>query len=57
MFARKRQSSLPTSSSNDDEKSSRLEKDNPHDAEKVTFKQRIKQYGNIFWSSTFDLLV
>lgn len=43
-FTRKRRSPLPTHESPDASDSDKLEKDNPHDDEKVTLKQRIKQY-------------
>jgi hypothetical protein len=43
-FTRKRRSPLPTTENQDGSDSDRMEKDNPHDPEKVTLKQRIKQY-------------
>ena len=43
-FTRKRRSPLPTTENQDGSDSDRMEKDNPHDPEQVTLKQRIKQY-------------
>jgi hypothetical protein len=43
-FTRKRRSPLPTTESPEGSDSDRMEKDNPHDPEQVTLKQRIKQY-------------
>ena len=45
-FTRKRRSPLPTTESpnGSGSDSDRMEKDNPHDPEQVTLKQRIKQY-------------
>ena len=43
-FTRKRRSPLPTTENQDGSDSDRMEKDNPHDPEKVILKQRIKQY-------------
>jgi hypothetical protein len=42
-FSRQRRAHLPTEESPDGSDIERLEKDNPHDPEKVSFRQRIKQ--------------
>lgn len=51
-FSRQRRPQLPTEenpSTSDDE---RLEKDNPHDPEKVTWRQRIKQWVSLIFYLT-----
>jgi hypothetical protein len=40
---------LPTTENQDGSDSDRMEKDNPHDPEKVTLKQRIKQYVEVHY--------
>lgn len=43
-FTRQRRSPLPSTENHEGDDSDRLEKDNLHDPEKVTWKLRIKQY-------------
>jgi hypothetical protein len=42
-FSRQRRPQLPTEESPQNSDEERLEKDNPHDPENVTWRQRIKQ--------------
>jgi hypothetical protein len=42
-FSRQRRPQLPTEESPNGSDEERLEKDNPHDPERVTWKKRIKQ--------------
>ncbi|KAM0715739.1 hypothetical protein Q7P37_008253 [Cladosporium fusiforme] len=51
-FTRKRRSQLPTEESHNGSDEERLEKDNPHDPEKVTFKQRVKHFTFAWFACT-----